>query len=194
MTALRSSHSTLDVLPFKRASLWICLVYWNLYSHFISLKGSSEAGTASMTRQGLGEVYQPSSCNNFEEKRLDSTLSSKNGGKEFAEKVGSLSLYVICLCESIWNKEKFFNEDGVFLKCKFSYYTKVVVDLTDDVSSCGESNTPTKEEKSWCFTKVRELFLTIEKKKELDYNRRNLVLQREHNVLTWNILICTYGS
>lgn len=54
-----------------------------------------------MTRQGQGEVYQPSSCNNFEEKRLDSTLSSKNGGKEFAEKVGSLSLYVICLCESI---------------------------------------------------------------------------------------------
>ena len=54
-----------------------------------------------MTRTGQGEMYQPGSCNNFEEKRLDSTLSSKNGGKEFAEKVGSLSLYVICLCESI---------------------------------------------------------------------------------------------
>ena len=71
---------------------------------FISLKGSSEAGTASMTRQGQGEVYQPGSCNNFEENRLDSTLSSKNGGKEFAEKVGSL--YVICLCES--ERKKFF--------------------------------------------------------------------------------------
>lgn len=43
-------------------------------------------------------MYQPGSCNNFEEKGLDSTPSSKNGCKEFAEKVGSL--YVICLCES----------------------------------------------------------------------------------------------
>ena len=94
----------------------------------------------------------------------------------------------------VWNKENFLNKDGVFLKCNFSYYTKVGVDLTDDISSCGESNTPIKEEKSWRFTKVSEFFLTIEKKKELDYNRRNLVLQREHNVLTWNILICTYGS
>ena len=68
------------------------------------------------------------------------------------------------------------------------------ISQTMSCSSCGESNTPRKEEKSWRFIKVRELFLTIEKKKELDYNRRNLVLQREHNVLTWNILICTYGS
>lgn len=96
-----------------------------------------------MTRQGQREVYQPGSCNNFEEKRLDSTLSSKTGGKEFAEKVSSL--YVICLCES--ETKIFFNKDGVFLKCKFSYCTKVVVDLRDDISSCDESNTPMKEEK-----------------------------------------------